>query len=99
MLEALPPRLRAIATALKRSELNRRDFANMERGYYENLVNVGVFSPELLEVYRTRPADWVFGVDNEAFRPVDYNARVRTQRTIGMSIFAVSGQFRFHQSE
>ena len=72
VLEALPPRLRAIATALKRSELNRRDFANMERGYYENLVNVGVFSPELLEVYRTRPADWVFGVDNEAFRPVDY---------------------------
>ncbi len=72
VLQALPPRLRAVATALKKSELNRRDFANMECGYYENLVNVGVFSPELLEVYRTRPADWVFGFDNEAFRPVDY---------------------------
>ena len=70
--EALTPAARRTLARLRTSELNRRDFANMERGYYENLVEVGQFSPELLEVYRTRPADWVFGFDNPAFRPVDY---------------------------
>jgi len=44
---------------LRRSELNARDFERMERGYYENLLAVNQFNPELWEVYRTRPADWV----------------------------------------
>ncbi len=70
--DALSPKGRTLIATLRKSELNRRDFANMERGYYENLVEVGQFSPELLEVYRTRPADWVFGFDNPAFRPVEY---------------------------
>lgn len=40
------------------SDLNRRDHANLERGYYENLVDVGGFSPELWMRYAARPAHW-----------------------------------------
>lgn len=39
-------------------DLNRRDFARLERGYYENLMDAGAFNPELMEVYRMRPIDW-----------------------------------------
>jgi len=48
-----------IASA-SRSELNRRDFANAERGYYESLVNIGGFNPELWQVYAARPGEWTF---------------------------------------
>ncbi len=56
--EGLSPRGREIVTDLRASELNSRDFEKLERGYYENLIDVGSFNPELWEVYRTRPADW-----------------------------------------
>ena len=45
--------------SMKSTELNRRDFARLERGYYEKLMDVGGFNPELWEVYRSKPADWV----------------------------------------
>ncbi len=61
----------AISTAIasvKNSELNRRDFANFERGYYENLLDVGGFSSELWKVYGTRPKDWIALEDSALVR-------------------------------
>jgi lysophospholipase L1-like esterase len=45
-------------TSIKNSDLNRRDFANFERGYYEDLTNVGGFNPELWMLYAAKPGDW-----------------------------------------
>lgn len=42
---------------IRTPNLNSRDNANLERGYYENLVNVGAFNPELWIVYGQRPPD------------------------------------------
>ncbi len=65
-------RVRQVVTTLQKSDINRRDFAVMERGYYENLLDVGRFNPELVEVYRTRPDDWVLGLDGEQFNKTDH---------------------------
>ncbi|MER9071568.1 SGNH/GDSL hydrolase family protein [Mesorhizobium sp. M0904] len=46
---------------IRAPNLNSRDNANLERGYYENLVNVGAFNPELWIVYGQRRHD---GWDN-----------------------------------
>lgn len=46
-----------ISTARNRS-LNTRDLAKLERGYYENLMEVGGFNVELMQVYSGRPASW-----------------------------------------
>jgi D-alanyl-lipoteichoic acid acyltransferase DltB (MBOAT superfamily) len=44
---------------IRMPSLNTRDQANLERGYYENLVNVGAFNPELWIVYgQQRHAGW-----------------------------------------
>ena len=45
--------------SMKSTELNRRDFARLERGYYEGLMNVGGFNSELAMVYRDKPVDWL----------------------------------------
>lgn len=63
----LGPASDLIASA-KRSELNRRDFANAERGYYESLVNIGGFNPELWQVYAARPREWDFLRNTELVR-------------------------------
>jgi hypothetical protein len=60
------PGMRKTVDNLLRDELNDRDFAQLERGYYENLLSVGQFNPELWEVYRTRPADWRVIQESEA---------------------------------
>jgi hypothetical protein len=54
----LGPTISPVLAGLQRSQLNQRDFAAFERGYYENLFDVGQFSPELWEIYRTRPEEW-----------------------------------------
>jgi hypothetical protein len=71
VLDRLPKKARDTVAALKTSELNQRDFARLERGYYENLLDVSQFSPELQEIYRTRPDDWVVGMGDDSFRPID----------------------------
>ena len=57
---------RKVVASMKNTELNRRDFARLERGYYEKLMDVGGFNPELLEVYRDRPVDWLPLIDTKA---------------------------------
>ncbi|MGF1607826.1 MAG: hypothetical protein ACFCUQ_00405 [Kiloniellales bacterium] len=56
--EPLGSTARQLMASLRDSELNRRDFAKFEGGYYESLLDVGVFNAELWEVYRTRPEEW-----------------------------------------
>jgi hypothetical protein len=41
------------------SALNRRDAENFQRGYYENLLDVSRFNPELAQRYDQMPADFV----------------------------------------
>ena len=67
VLEALDQNLRGVVTTLAKSDLNRRDFAAMERGYYENLLDVNRFNPELLDIYKTRPQEWSMSLADEAY--------------------------------
>ena len=45
--------------SMKSTELNRRDFERLERGYYEKLMDVGGFNLQLLNIYQDQPRDWV----------------------------------------
>ena len=52
----------AVATAiqpLRSGNLSRLDQAALERGYYENLLQVNRFNSQLWEVYSKRPANWL----------------------------------------
>jgi hypothetical protein len=70
-LELMNPTARGVVASLSKSELNRKDFEAMERGYYENLLDVSRFNPELQEVYRTRPKDWTEGLAGKEFMQLD----------------------------
>jgi hypothetical protein len=48
-----------IVSALRNVTLNRQDAILMERGYYEDLVNVDRFNAELWQRYTKRPIDWL----------------------------------------
>jgi hypothetical protein len=67
----LGPAGRTVAASLMESELNRGDFANLERGYYENLMDVGGFNSELWEIYRAKPADWRPVSETDGVEPID----------------------------
>lgn len=45
--------------ALRTSKLSKGDAAKMERGYYENLLEVDRFNGQLWEVYMNRPMHWL----------------------------------------
>jgi D-alanyl-lipoteichoic acid acyltransferase DltB (MBOAT superfamily) len=45
--------------SLRSSRLSRLDTANLERGYYENLLSVDRFNSQLWEVYTKKPANWL----------------------------------------
>jgi D-alanyl-lipoteichoic acid acyltransferase DltB (MBOAT superfamily) len=48
-----------IVHSLRSGALSRIDMANMERGYYESLTNVGGFNSQLWEVYAKKPRNWL----------------------------------------
>jgi len=50
----LGPQARALARDLRLAELNRRDAALLQRGYYEQLVGVNRFNNQLWEIYSRR---------------------------------------------
>jgi len=56
---ALGARTSEIVESLKSARLNRLDAAQLQRGYYENLLDVAPFNQELFELYRERPKDWI----------------------------------------
>lgn len=47
--------------SLRSARLSRLDTANLERGYYENLLSVDRFNSQLWEVYTKKPANWLSG--------------------------------------
>lgn len=56
--EQLPADVRAVARDLRVPELNKRDAAQLQRGYYEELVGVNRFNGELWNVYARKGEDW-----------------------------------------
>ncbi len=49
----------ATAQSLRVAKLNRLDAASLERGYYEDLLDVDRFNSELWRVYDAKPASWL----------------------------------------
>ena len=58
IVSQFPTDLASVGTKLTSRELNSADAKMLERGYYENLIDVTKFNPELAELYKERPADW-----------------------------------------
>ena len=48
-----------IVESLQSASLNRRDAEEFQRGYYENLLDVGRFNRELQQIYEKMPKDFV----------------------------------------
>lgn len=55
---AFSPRLAGMVDHLTTSKLNDRDARQLERGYYEDLINTSRFNEELATLYAKRPANW-----------------------------------------
>ena len=49
-------------------KLNARDQAQLERGYYENLIDVNRQGTELWNVFAQKPADWGWNESNKMYR-------------------------------
>ncbi|MFN0150346.1 MAG: hypothetical protein ACKVU1_06500, partial [bacterium] len=56
LFSRLGPEAAEIIASLRVSQLNHRDLAMMERGYYEKLFGVNSMNSQLWEVYTKRPA-------------------------------------------
>jgi hypothetical protein len=54
----VPDELRVVVRDVQTSELNRRDAAELQRGYYEQLVGVNRFNGQLWEVYAQKDREW-----------------------------------------
>ena len=54
--------LSPVIASVRFGGLNQADHADMERGYYENLMGVDRFNGELWALYMNRPADWERGL-------------------------------------
>ena len=59
------------AQNLRIAKLNRLDAASLERGYYEDLLDVDRFNPELWRAYKAKPASWLQLHKTPAFRVTD----------------------------
>ena len=64
----LGPKASYLISDLRTNRLNARDEDLLQRGYYENLANVGSFTSELGELYAQRPDDWEPLVETGAVR-------------------------------
>jgi D-alanyl-lipoteichoic acid acyltransferase DltB (MBOAT superfamily) len=53
------PTVASALQPLRSGNLSRLDHAALERGYYENLLQVNRFNTQLWEVYSKRPANWL----------------------------------------
>lgn len=61
------PATATMVLSLRSGQLSRLDTAKMERGYYENLLDVNRFNSQLWEVYSKKPANWI-DVDNAGLK-------------------------------
>ena len=53
------PAVASVIQPLRSGNLSRLDQAALDRGYYENLMQVNRFNSQLWEVYSKRPANWL----------------------------------------
>jgi len=58
--------VQAVIEDLKVSHLSQRDAEQLRRGYYEDIMGVNRFNPDLWEIYSKRPTDWPLLQDTEA---------------------------------
>ena len=65
---AVSPSLAGNVRELRNFQLNARDLETMQRGYYEKLTHDVRFSPELWQLHREKPADWVDSTNTELLR-------------------------------
>jgi alginate O-acetyltransferase complex protein AlgI len=57
--EHLTPEASSVVVSLKSGKLSRRDMAALERGYYEDLLQVNRLDNQLWEVYMNKPLGWL----------------------------------------
>jgi D-alanyl-lipoteichoic acid acyltransferase DltB (MBOAT superfamily) len=72
----LGPTVATVIQPLRSGNLSRLDQAALERGYYENLMQVNRFNSQLWEVYSKRPANWLDVESGALKRHVDGFAQV-----------------------
>lgn len=61
----------AVLSALRFGGLNQADAVELERGYYENLMEVGRFNGQLWDLYQNRPPEWQLSLQEVGLaRPV-----------------------------
>jgi D-alanyl-lipoteichoic acid acyltransferase DltB (MBOAT superfamily) len=82
--EQLPADVRAVARDLRVPELNARDAAQLQRGYYEELVGVNRFNGELWNVYAKKSEDWPRLNDLGALRETGDMLRVELKPLLGL---------------
>ncbi|MGE3527667.1 MAG: hypothetical protein AB7I33_17250, partial [Gemmatimonadales bacterium] len=54
--------------SLQEGRLNARDAAMLQRGYYEQLINVERYNNQLWDVYQDKPEDWVRLTETPVYR-------------------------------
>ncbi len=75
----LGDRAHGLIEDLRVSRLSDRDAELLRRGYYEDLMGVNRFNPDLWEIYNKRPTDWPLLQDTELaqltrdFRVIEIN--------------------------
>jgi hypothetical protein len=65
----LGPTVADVVDSLRRSQLSRHDAAQLQKGYYEDLVRVDRFNSQLWELYMKRPVRWEIINQTAATRP------------------------------
>ncbi len=58
---------RQVMVSLQESRLNDRDAAMLQRGYYEQLMNVERYNNQLWDMYRDKPPGWVGATKTDAY--------------------------------
>ncbi|MBK8248070.1 MAG: hypothetical protein IPK85_11805 [Gemmatimonadetes bacterium] len=84
MGEQLPTLAREVARDLRVAELNARDAAQLQRGYYEELVGVNRFNGELWNLYVQKSADWPRLQDLGGLRKTNDMLRVELNPFLGL---------------
>ena len=67
----LGTRMSEAVQSLRVAKLNRLDAASLQRGYYEDLLDVDRFNAELWRVYKSKPAGWLQLHETIALRRTD----------------------------
>ena len=67
----LGPQTAFVVDSLRSTGLNAADLGRVERGYYENLLEVSRFNLELNSAYMNKPAEWLEFFDTDLWQPTN----------------------------